>query len=171
MSIEIVFTSDSRADEWESPVQFDTEEFVASAYALGNYGTVWVWECQAFPFIEKMSPEEAQEALEAFDKLGHWVDREQALDVLYNLRNGHRWDAEQISELLEQWDDRVTHWDSFEDYARYWMDATGEGLPEFAERHFDFESYGEELVDAAEANGDAKVQGLWGAFTLIRSEA
>lgn len=51
----------------------------------------------------------------------------------------------------------------YEDYAREWMSEVGEGLLDHLESHFDYSSYGEELVD-----GYSRVS--WGYKEFLFSE-
>lgn len=168
---EIIFTSDARADEWVSPLSIENENFVPSAYALGNYGTVWVQECNAFPFLYKMTPEEVREVMSAYEELDTDVEPNDVITILEEAIQYGGYSASDVGELLREWDWRVTQWDSEEDYGRYIVSELGEGLPEWAERHFDFEGYGAECVNDREACGDLKVSGTWGAFWLVTPEA
>lgn len=172
MSIEILFSSDARHDEWVSPFQYDHEEFLASAYALGNYGSVHVAQCDAFPWVEHFTPEQAAEALEAYEELDSYESVEEITTALEEVQRGHGWSFDDVIELLGEWSARVSKWDSEGDYAKYWLSEVEEGrLPDHLERHFNYASYGEELVSERESLGDVRVDLSWGEFFLITPEA
>lgn len=74
----------------------------------------------------------------------NWIDPDQIFAVVDGV--GWKWfDFDDMEQSVT--DEYRSEFDGdYEDYAIEWMSDTGESIPDHLESHFDFESYGQELV-------------------------
>ena len=77
-----------------------------------------------------------------------YIDSDQVFAVVNTL--GWKYvDFDDLKSVIE--DDYSREFDDdYEDFAREWMSDTGDGLPDHLEHHFDYDSYGRDLVESYE---------------------
>lgn len=73
-----------------------------------------------------------------------WLDVNMFLAAI----NNEGWDSFDWDNLSAVEDRYSQEWDGdYEEFAKEWMDNTGEGLPDNLERYFDYREYGEHLIE------------------------